>query len=266
MSWSSAVVSVDGSNGTRTVTLSRAKHANALNRELVAALTREVRRAATDGVRLLVLRGSGRNFCGGFDLDQVEKETDASLLERFVEIEVLLQELHHAPYATAAIVHGAAVGAGADLVVACQYRIGLSGCRLSFPGTKFGLALGTRRLVATVGRSKAVDLGLSTRQVGSAEALAIGLLTNQPSDDLGVDSVIASIADHLNTIPVESIPTILGGLTSDSAAADMNTLVRSVVSSPLRSRILRYRGVGDPEPAVTSYPTSEEGDDDNNGN
>ena len=125
-----------------TVTLDRPARANALSAGLVEALHAtldEVARARPDA---LVLRGNARHFAAGFDLGGLDLETDATLALRFLRIGLLLERLLAAPYATVAVVEGAAVGAGADLVLACDHRLVDPSVTLRFPGSAFGVALG----------------------------------------------------------------------------------------------------------------------------
>ena len=78
---------------TLTLTLNRPDKMNALSASLVDALQAAVDEAARGEVRLLVLRGSGRNFSAGFDFGGVEAQSEGDLLLRFVRIEQLLQSL-----------------------------------------------------------------------------------------------------------------------------------------------------------------------------
>jgi enoyl-CoA hydratase len=130
-----------------TATLDRPERANALSAELVEGLHGVLDSAASASVapEVLVLRGNARHFAAGFDLSTLDSETDASLAYRFLRIGVLLERLLAAPYRTVAVAEGAAVGAGADLVIHCDHRLVAPGVTLRFPGAAFGVDLGTRR-------------------------------------------------------------------------------------------------------------------------
>ena len=132
--------------------LHRPEVGNALSAALVQALTEAVDAATHDvSVRLLVLSGAGRHFCTGFDLSDLDRETDDSLLARFTRVELLLQAVHAAPFATLALAHGRTMGAGADLFAACGDRWIVGDAGFAFPGAAFGLVLGTVRLTELVG-------------------------------------------------------------------------------------------------------------------
>ncbi len=128
-----------------TIALNRPERANALSSELVEELHRVLDDADSAPPTALVLRGNERHFAAGFDLTGLDEETDASLALRFLRIGLLLERLLTAPYATVAVVEGAAVGAGADLVLACDHRLVDSAVTLRFPGSEFGVVLGATR-------------------------------------------------------------------------------------------------------------------------
>src|SRR5215510_10227806 len=125
--------------------LNRPDKANTLDARLVEALLAAVARAANSGARLLTLRGEGRHFCAGIDFSDLDQQSDGDLLHRFVRIEQLLQALHHAPLTTLALCHGSALGAGADLVAACDWRIAAPATRFRMPGLRFGRPARRRR-------------------------------------------------------------------------------------------------------------------------
>jgi enoyl-CoA hydratase len=137
-----------------TLTLNRPDKANALNAGLAGALAGAVQAAHHDGTRLLVLKGNGRHFCAGFDFGGYEDASEGDLLLRFERIELLLQALYHAPFATLALARGRNFGAGVDLVLACGRRVAAPEAQFRMPGLKFGLQLGTRRLASCTKRPR----------------------------------------------------------------------------------------------------------------
>lgn len=168
-----------------TVTLDRPERANALSAELVEALHRVLDEADAAQPAALVLQGNERHFAAGFDLGGLDEETDASLALRFLRIGLLLERLTAAPFRTIAVAEGAAVGAGADLVLACDHRLVASDVTLRFPGSAFGVELGEVR-----------RRELGTAQVtGSPDDLAAALAapaSPRPSHD--ADAALAALA------------------------------------------------------------------------
>lgn len=159
-----------------TVTLGRVERANALDAATVDALLDAVDTAEAEGCRVLVLRSDAEQFCAGFDLDGVPDSTSADLLWRFLRIGLLLERLQTSALLTVAVLDGPAVGAGADVAAACDLRIGTQRTSFRFPGSAFGVVLGTRRLAAVVGDGAAVRLAATGEAVDADEAHRVGLL------------------------------------------------------------------------------------------
>ena len=173
------------SGGVATAWLDRPEKGNALSAAAVEALSGAVAAAIADpSVHTLVIRGRGRHFCTGFDLSGLEGETDASLRERFVALEKLLQAVWHAPLRTVALATGRAWGAGADLFASCDIRACTGDTTLRFPGSAFGIVLGTRRLVELIGWDRARPLVSEGATVDAAGARAAGLATDLVEGDV----------------------------------------------------------------------------------
>ncbi len=181
-----------------TVTLARPERANALSSELVEALHAVLDEADLVRPTALVLRGSGRHFAAGFDLAGLDLETDATLALRFLRIGLLLERITAAPYLTVAVADGAAVGAGADLVLACDARLVAPEVTLRFPGAAFGVVLGaTRRSVLegysalTTGTPDQLD-DLLAEWLGWSESARARVLADRPGHD--ADAELAALA------------------------------------------------------------------------
>ncbi|MBN9462035.1 MAG: enoyl-CoA hydratase/isomerase family protein [Burkholderiales bacterium] len=216
---------------------------NALSVELVRGVADALAQAcARTDVHTLLLHGAGRHFCTGFDLASLPQETDASLLARFVEIELLLDALWRAPVRTVAVGHGAIVGAGADLFAACDVRMLASSASLRFPGAGFGIVLGTRRLACRVGPFRALRWVSEGTQVPAAEALATGLATAitemGPENDAHVDAALALLGDL--GVARETFSALRATTDDGAADADLAALVRSATRPGLKARIEAY--------------------------
>lgn len=224
----------------RTLTLTREAKANALDAASVDALSAALDGAIRDG-QAVAFAGEGRAFSGGFDFTGIEEQSEGDLLLRFVRIEALLQAVASAPVATFALVGGAAFGAGADLAAACSYRIGSPEAKFRFPGFRFGVALGTRRLAHTVGTDMARSILLENTTIDAEQALKIGLL-NQIVDRAELLSTAESmLASHRGLAPAASAR-IFRLTAPDTGDADMAELVRSLATPGLHERIAAYRG------------------------
>ncbi len=235
------VATRDGSSSLR-LTLNRPEQANALDDSLCDALLAQLQTATEDGTRLIVIDGNGRNFCGGFDLAGLDRLSDGDLLLRFVRIEQVLQLLWSGPFVSVACAQGAIYGAGADIVAACGTRVGAPGCRFRFPGYRFGIALGTRRLGSVIGEQRARSILLANATVGDAEAKAAGLLTHIEEREAW-EPILAQLAQSTADLSTTAMADLLGNVRQDATAGDrdMAGLVRSAARPGLRERIAAYR-------------------------
>lgn len=182
-----SLVLVDLTDGLATVTLNRPEKLNALTKELCAELIAALRSVTTNAaVRAIIVTGAGRAFCAGADLTILGTDGDA-LVAGGKQIALLIRS---APQPVVAAVNGAAAGGGANLALACDYRIASESATIGQVFAKLGLGPdwgGSYFLPRLVGPSRALELLWSARMVSAAEALGLGL----------VDRVVA--ADRLAT-------------------------------------------------------------------
>jgi enoyl-CoA hydratase/carnithine racemase len=225
------------------LTLSRPEKANALSADLVEALIATVSEAHRDGTRLLVLSGAGQNFSAGFDFTDFELASEAELLLRFVRIEQLLQAIYHAPFATLALAHGRNFGAGADLFAACSVRIVAPETNFRMPGLRFGVQLGTRRLMHRVGAEHARAVLATTTTIGAAHALTIGLVHRRAPRERWADEIIAE-RERATELAVEAVARLRAATVVDTRAQDMADLVASASAPGLKDRIRVFREKG----------------------
>lgn len=229
----------DRSDGIVELTLNRPEKANALNSDLVDVLIDELVDCHATGTRLLVLRGAGRHFCGGFDFSDLTQQTDADLVLRFIRIEAMLQSVFHAPFHTLALAHGNVYGAGADLVCACAERVAAPGTSFAFPGPRFGIVLGTRRLTHRIGWDRTSSILVQSRGLETAEALDLHFL-DAVSDQLAWRSLIEDRAKSLLKISAATTEELRRVTIPDSRIADMAALIESIRAPGLKERMLRY--------------------------
>lgn len=195
----------------RTLTLNRPEVRNALDTELLAGLLSELRDAAADPeVRCLVLTGAGKGFCAGADVKAwVEEgpEADAGPSPWVELAHALVTELAAAPLPTVALLNGAAVGAGLDLALACDFRIAAAEARFACAYTWLAYppdAGGTWLLPRVIGLERAKRF-VYTGELWDAEtALANGLVSRVvPLPDLTAAG--AALAAELASGPTVAI-------------------------------------------------------------
>lgn len=162
------------------ITLDRAARRNALDTVHCQAVITAVRDAVSAGRQAIVLTGSGSSFCAGADLDVVH---DAQFR---VALYSMIRTIIDAPVPVIAAVNGPAVGAGAQLAVACDLRVAAESAFFAIPTAKNGLAVDAwtvRRLRSLSGSGTTAALLLGAEQISSEVALARGLVDRLGSID-----------------------------------------------------------------------------------
>jgi enoyl-CoA hydratase/carnithine racemase len=225
------------------LTLNRPQKANALSASLVEALIDAIDYAYTDGTRLLILDGAGTHFCAGFDFSGYQQQSEGDIALRFIRIETVLQQLHHAPFETLVFAHGKVFGAGADLTAACGLRIATPDTTFRMPGLRFGVVLGTRRLAARIGTDKAREILSASRSFDADEALHINFLT-QISEPAEWPALIAHACAGCELLTPAAATVLRRNTLNDTRATDMAALAGSVSLPGLKERIRQYRESG----------------------
>ncbi|MBL6457692.1 enoyl-CoA hydratase/isomerase family protein [Belnapia sp. T6] len=234
------LVLAETEDGATTLWLNRPERGNALGPELVEALDAALDAALAAGARLIILRGSGRNFCTGLDLSDLDAVSDGDLALRMIRIELLLQKVSGLPVPSMAIAGGRVFGAGADLFAACDQRLALAGSSFAFPGPAFGLVLGTGRLAGLVGDATARRLLLAGAPVEAAEALSLGLASALLEAD-ALSAAIAAARRAALRLDAPTVAALHGRTRRADDAADLAALARSVARPGLRQRVQDYR-------------------------
>jgi enoyl-CoA hydratase len=194
---STPVLAYDGQGGA-TITLNRPRHLNRLHREDLLALRGHFAAlAADDSLRVVVLTGTGRAFCAGFNLQELS-QADAGVADpRLFQHTVDALEALAVP--TIARLNGGVFGGATDLALACDFRIGVQGMELRMPAARIGLhyyASGLSRYVSRLGLSAAKRLFLLAETVPAEELLRIGYLdTLVPPEEL--DAAVEALAAAL---------------------------------------------------------------------
>jgi enoyl-CoA hydratase len=160
------------------ITIDRQHRRNAVDGPTAAALHEAYLRFEADpDARVLVLTGAGGvSFCAGADLKATE-----TFVERLMNDEGPMGFTRLTPSKpTIAAISGFCLAGGLELALWCDLRIASETSTLGYPERRWGVPLidgGTQRLPRIVGLGRALDLILTGRMVGAAEALSIGLIT-----------------------------------------------------------------------------------------
>jgi enoyl-CoA hydratase len=162
--------------GVALLQLDRPDARNSINTEMLSELLEHVAAARADtAVRVLVVSSTDHmGLSAGADVR--EELDDAGKVRRMELFAQLYDELTGFPKPTVAVCHGACVGGGAEIAVACDLRVGGGNLRLRFPGAALGVPVGPARLVTLCGLSVAKYLLLTAKEVAADEAHRWGLV------------------------------------------------------------------------------------------
>ena len=189
-------------DGVARLTIDRPARRNALSWEVVGTLRRLLARARADeAVRVVVLTGAGDTaFCAGADLGgMAEGDGPLALHDARGELARLFEELWALGKPTIARVRGYALAGGMGLALACDLVVAAEDATFGTPEIDVGLwpHMITVPLVRSMPPKKALELMMTGRRVGAAEADAIGFVTRVvPVDELdaAVDELAATLA------------------------------------------------------------------------
>ncbi|HZI73500.1 MAG TPA: enoyl-CoA hydratase/isomerase family protein [Gemmatimonadales bacterium] len=174
--------------GVLSLTLNRPEKRNALSSDLIDQLHEAFEHADLDGdVRVVLLRGAGKDFCAGADLDELLASADRPLAENeaaALRLGMLFRRIRELPKPVIAMVHGRALAGGAGLASACDLVIAGSGAQIGYPEIQRGFAPAMvmallRRLVT---EKLALDLVLTGRVLSAEEARSAGLVSRVTAD------------------------------------------------------------------------------------
>ena len=178
---SSNVIS-ERAGGVATVTLNRPEVRNAFDEHLIAELTDLFQELdQDDGVRVVVLGGTGKSFSAGADLNWMRRTAEYSKAGNFedaLRLARMMRSLDTLSKPTVAKVHGAAFGGGIGLVACCDLVVAAESAVFSFSEVRLGLlpaAIGPY-VLAAIGSRNARRYFLSAERFSADEARRIGLV------------------------------------------------------------------------------------------
>jgi len=207
--------------GVAIVTLNRPDKRNSFDELVIANLAEHFETLkGADHVRVIFLRGAGKTFSAGADIDwmrrggersEAENETDALALAR------MLKHLHELPQLTVALVHGAAVGGGAGLVAACDIAIAVKSTQFRFSEVRLGITPATISpyVVEAIGPRWTRALFASAESFDAALAERIGLVHRVVETEADLQAMI----ENYTELALAAAP---------GAVADAKALVRLV--------------------------------------
>lgn len=205
------------------VWMNRPEVRNALNEKMIAELTDVFRNvAAEEGLRCIVLRGKGKSFCAGADLNYMRSIADFGYDENLADarrLAELFEAVYLCPLPTISVVHGAAFGGANGLLSACDMVIASADTVFSFSEVKLGIAPATISpyVIRRIGEYGAKELMLTGKKFSSSEAGKWNLINLVVSEDK-LDDAVQEFTNQFITAAPEAVK-------------ETKKLIRHVVSS-----------------------------------
>ncbi|WP_320178681.1 enoyl-CoA hydratase-related protein [Roseovarius pacificus] len=169
--------------------LNRPEALNALSFDIIRDIGAAFDEVATmQGVRALLITGAGeKSFCAGADIKELRNRPLMDQLRGAELGQSVFAKLDTLPVPSVALVNGYAFGGGAELAMACTFRLASANAIFGLPEIKLGLIPGyggTQRLPRLVGEGRALEIIMTGRNVKADEAERIGLVNAVVEGDL----------------------------------------------------------------------------------
>jgi enoyl-CoA hydratase/carnithine racemase len=179
------------------LTLRRPRAANKLTPEDLPEIVRHIETVnRSPEVLVLTLRSEGRHFCSGYDISEVaaSSQTEGRSFGEMVDV------LENCRAVTIAAVHGGVFGGATDLVLACDFRVGVRSAEMFMPAARLGLHFyqsGLERYVSRLGLDMAKRLFLTAEKLDGAAMRACGFLTHLVDDGAALDAEVLRLRTTL---------------------------------------------------------------------
>ena len=192
------LLSRDDADHIATLTMDAPERLNALSDGMLAALQENLEAIAQDpSVRAVILRGTGKAFCAGHDLKEMQagrQSEDAGaayFADLFDRCARMMQTIQSIPQPVIAQVHGIATAAGCQLVATCDLAIAEENTRFGVNGVNIGLFCSTPMVALTrnIHRKAAFEMLTTGKFLTASEAQAAGLINRAvPADQLEAET------------------------------------------------------------------------------
>lgn len=248
-------------DGVAWLALNRPDKRNALDDALIADLGEALRAADADPeVRVIGIRGEGKDFCSGADLSALQKIADSSVMENLADVDAmadLFLLLRRLRKPVIAAVHGRALAGGCGLATACDLVVASEEASFGYPEVRIGFvpAMVMAILRRNVSEKRAFELIVGGATIGAAEAERIGLI-NQVLPGAGFREAAEAYAAELAGRSASAVQLCkrllyhqdgLGFGAAIQAGADLNVVARMTEDTQAGiARFLSRSGGGAP--------------------
>jgi methylglutaconyl-CoA hydratase len=234
------------------ITVNRPQKRNALNDAVIGGIKQRLKEASADkDVRVVVISGTGKDFCSGADLAALQKIAGASVTANSEDARALLELfllIRQVPIPVVAAVTGRALAGGCGLATACDLVVASASARVGYPEVKIGFvpAMVMAILRRNVSEKRAFELITRGAEISADEAREFGLV-NQVFGDESFEGDVNSYLSGFEKMSASAIAltkTLLyqmDGLSFPEAletGADVNVIAR--LTDDCQQRIAKF--------------------------
>lgn len=186
------------------LTLTAPERLNALSDAMIADLTAGFEALAhSESQRVIVLRGAGKAFCAGHDLNEMKEKRAgangvAALRDLFDRCAHMMQMISRLPQPVIAQTHGIATAAGCQLVASCDLAVSAESCRFGVNGVNIGLFCSTPMVALSrnVPRKQVFEMLVTGDFIDAARARDLGLVNRVVAAD-ALDAETLALAEQI---------------------------------------------------------------------
>ena len=182
------------------LTLNRPKAYNALSGDLMSELISSLNSIANErDIKVVVIKGAGKGFCAGHDLQEMKVNNNETFLENFfAQCCVLMQAIVNLPQPVIAQVHGTAAAAGCQLVASCDLAFADDNATFATPGVNIGLFCSTPMVAVSrkINRKKMMEMLLLGDKIDSKTAVEHGLINQRVPGKL-LNEAVSAVANKI---------------------------------------------------------------------
>ena len=190
-----------------TIAFNRPKVLNALSTALLHEMSEALKDAETDdNINVIVLTGTGEKaFCAGADITEVKDVSAVEAMNYSLKVHEYTRQMERIRKPIIAKINGLCLGGGAEIAMACDFRIASDKSKFGQPEIKIGLIPGgggTQRLTRMVGKTVAMEINMLGDQIDAHEAHRIGLVNRVVPEEIlnrAVDEFVKKIL-HLSPV------------------------------------------------------------------
>ena len=202
------MIGLSQDSGIARITLNRPEKRNALNDEMLDALLGALNRSASDdSVRVVLIRGTGQDFCAGMDIAMLSQSANAGVMEHLAMAQkvagVFLAMRKH-PRPLVAAVQGRALGGGAGIATGCDLVLAAESAQFGYPEVKIGFmpAIVMSLLRRSVGEKRAFEILAMGEPFSAVQAREFGVVNHvypEAGFDMEVEKFVGALASRSQT-------------------------------------------------------------------